>query len=279
MIEAERAQSIGAVPTMQIAMLDAQKQAPRDVTSLRRFNGGGSLMPAPLVERVESAFGARFCNVYGQTECSPIATMIGPHEAVEDKATTVGRALPFTEIRIADPAGGETVPCGTIGEICTRGYHVMLGYHDNPQATAETIDGDGWLHTGDLGSMDERGYVKVEGRLKDMIIRGGENIYAREIEDVLFQHPAVAEAAVVGVPDETWGERVSAFVRRAGDDVTAAELFDWCRTHLAAYKAPTRWVFVDALPLTASGKVQKFVLRNAFVEGAYADATESTGRD
>jgi fatty-acyl-CoA synthase len=267
MIETERAQSIGAVPTMQIALLEAQKTAQRDLSSLQRLVGGGSVMPAPLVERVQSTFGARFCNVYGQTECSPVATMILPDDGVEDKAHTVGRALPFTEIRIVDPATQAVVPCGTVGEICTRGYHVMLGYHDNPEATAEALDRDGWLHTGDLGSMDERGYVKIEGRLKDMIIRGGENIYAREIEDVLFQHPSVAEAAVVGVPDDTWGEQVAAFVRRANDDVTAQELHGWCRQNLAPYKAPSRWVFLDAFPLTASGKVQKFVLRKQLVDG------------
>jgi fatty-acyl-CoA synthase len=279
MVEAERAACIGAVPTMQVALLEAQERSPRDVSSLQRLMGGGSVMPAPLVRRVESTFGARFCNLFGQTECSPVATMVMPDDSVEDKAHTVGRGLPFTEMRIVDPGTGATVPCGVVGEICTRGYHVMLGYHDDAQATAEAIDGDDWLHTGDLGSMDERGYVKVEGRLKDMIIRGGENIYAREIEDLLFKHPAVAEATVVGVPDDTWGERVAAFVRRANDDVTAAELYAWCRENLAPYKAPTRWVFLDGFPLTASGKVQKFVLRNGFVDGTYASTVEATGRD
>jgi fatty-acyl-CoA synthase len=218
----------------------------------------------------------RFCNVYGQTECSPVATMIGPEDSLQDKADNVGRALPHTEVRIVDPSSGAPVPAGVVGEICTRGYHVMLGYHDNEEATAEAIDAEGWLHTGDLGSMDERGYCKVEGRLKDMIIRGGENIYAREIEDTLFRHPAVAEAAVVGVPDERWGEQVAAFVRRNHDDVTAGELHAFCRESLAAYKAPTRWVFLDAFPLTASGKVQKFVLRQRLVDGEYADAAEVT---
>jgi fatty-acyl-CoA synthase len=274
LIETERAVSIGAVPTMQIALLEAQQQVHRDVSSLHRLLAGGSLMPAPLVERVEQTYGARFCNMYGQTECSPVATMIAPDDSLDDKAHTVGRALPYTEVRIVDPATGDTVPCGSVGEICTRGYHVMLGYHDNPQATAEAIDADGWLHTGDLGAMDERGYVRIEGRLKDMIIRGGENIYPREIEDMLFKHPAVAEAAVVGIPDETWGEQVAAFVRRAHDDVTGRELFAWCRQHLAPYKAPTRWVFVETFPLTASGKVQKFVLRKQFVEGAFAASVE-----
>ena len=277
MVEAERAVSIGAVPTMQIAMLESLAQAPRDVSSLQRVIAGGSTMPAPLVERVEKTFGARFCNVYGQTECSPVATMIGPDDALDDKASTVGRALPHTELRIVDPATGGTVPCGTVGEICTRGYHVMLGYHDNPQATAEALDADGWLHTGDLGSMDERGYCRIEGRLKDMIIRGGENIYAREIEDLLFGHPAVAEAAVVGVPDERWGEQVAAFVRRTNEDVTAQELHGFCRANLAPFKAPSRWVFVEGFPLTASGKVQKFLLRKAFVDGEFDRAVEVIG--
>jgi fatty-acyl-CoA synthase len=276
MAETERAVMMGAVPTMQIAMLEAYERAPRDLSSLLRLIGGGSVMPAPLVQRVEETFGVRFCNVYGQTECSPVATMIGPEDSLQDKADNVGRALPHTEVRIVDPSSGAPVPAGVVGEICTRGYHVMLGYHDNEEATAEAIDAEGWLHTGDLGSMDERGYCKVEGRLKDMIIRGGENIYAREIEDTLFRHPAVAEAAVVGVPDERWGEQVAAFVRRNHDDVTAGELHAFCRESLAAYKAPTRWVFLDAFPLTASGKVQKFVLRQRLVDGEYADAAEVT---
>ena len=154
---------------------------------------------------------------------------------------------------------------GEVGEIVTRGYHVMKEYFDNPAATRAAIDADGWLHTGDLGSVDERGYFRIEGRLKEMIIRGGENIYPREIEQVLYAHPGVTDVAVVGVPDDHWGEQVAAFVRPAPDlAVTAEELTAYCRARLAAHKTPRHWVFTDAFPLTASGKVQKFVLREQF---------------
>jgi acyl-CoA synthetase (AMP-forming)/AMP-acid ligase II len=166
---------------------------------------------------------------------------------------------------IADPATGQALPPGAIGEILTRGYHVMKGYFDDPAATSAAIDQDGWLHTGDLGSADQRGYCRIEGRLKEMIIRGGENIYPREIEQLLYAHPAVADVAVVGVPDDHWGEQVAAFIRPAGgESATREELTAYCRAHLAAHKTPSHWVFTDAFPLTPSGKVQKFVLREQF---------------
>ena len=160
------------------------------------------------------------------------------------------------------------MPCGVVGELCTRGYHVMLGYYEMPEATAEAIDADGWLHTGDLASMDDRGHCRIEGRLKDMIIRGGENIFPREIEQRLFGHAAVGDVAVVGIPDEKWGEQVCAFVRTAPGATTDKEELDaHVRAELAAYKAPRIWVFVDEFPMTPSGKVQKFVLRDQFVAG------------
>ena len=170
---------------------------------------------------------------------------------------------------IADPATGQQVPAGTIGEIRTRGYHVMKEYFGDPVATGAAIDAAGWLHTGDLGSADERGYYRIEGRVKEMIIRGGENIYPREIEQVLFAHPAIVDVAVVGVPDDHWGEQVAAFIRPAsGEAVGQDELRSYCRARLAAHKTPVHWVFVDDFPLTASGKVQKFVLRERFAAGA-----------
>jgi fatty-acyl-CoA synthase len=186
----------------------------------------------------------------------------------DDRAATLGRPLPAVEVRIADPADGGTVAPGAVGELCTRGYHVMTGYFDAPEQTAAAIDADGWLHTGDLATMDERGYCRIAGRLKDMIIRGGENIYPREIEDVLFTHPAVAEVAVVGVPDVVWGEQPAAFVRPApGARPTADELDAHCRAHLAPHKTPRHWRFVDAFPLTGSGKIQKYRLREEFSPG------------
>jgi fatty-acyl-CoA synthase len=172
--------------------------------------------------------------------------------------------MPQTEVKIVNPGSGEIVPVGGLGELCARGYLVMNGYHDAPDATAAAIDPDGWYHTGDLASMDDRGYFRIEGRLKDMIIRGGENIYPREIEDVLFSHPGVAEVAVIGVPDQRWGEVVAAFIRPASEPPpTPQDLRAYCREHLAPYKTPVHWQFVDSFPLTASGKIQKFKLRDA----------------
>jgi fatty-acyl-CoA synthase len=185
-----------------------------------------------------------------------------------DRAETVGRPLPRTEVRIADPGDGTaTVPIGTVGEVCTRGYHVMTGYFGAPEETAAVIDSDGWLHTGDLASMDDRGYLRIGGRLKDMIIRGGENIYPGEIEQVLFAHPGVADVAVVGVPDQLWGEQVAAFIRPApGGPPSEDELAEYVRGRLAPHKAPRVWVFVEEFPLTGSGKIQKFVLRDRLIQ-------------
>ena len=178
----------------------------------------------------------------------------------------MGRPLPHTEARIASLRTGETARCGEVGEICARGYLVMSGYLNAPEATAAAVDADGWLHTGDLGSMDDRGYLRIAGRLKEMIIRGGENIYPREIEEVLIAHPAVADASVLGFPDEHYGETVAAAIRLTGPDPAAAaltdELAEFCRARLAPYKVPIRWLITDAFPLTPSGKVRKDALRD-----------------
>jgi len=251
------------VPTMLLAMLEHPAFTSRDLSSLYSLCSGGSTVPAALVRRLESELEAKFTIVFGQTECSPVASMTRADDSTEDKANTLGGPMPNVEVKIIDPESGDTLPAGSLGEYCTRGYHVMLGYFDMPEATAAAIDADGWLHTGDLCRMDERGYCSVEGRLKDMIIRGGENIYPREIEDLLFRHPAVADAAVVGLPDERFGEIVGAFVRDANPDNPASfeELHDYCREHLSPQKTPKVWRRVDTFPLTGSGKVQKFVLR------------------
>jgi len=221
-------------------------------------------VPPELVRQVEAEFGVPFTLTFGQTESSCSITMTRPSDTADDRAETLGRPLPQTEVKIADVATGATVPCGTVGEICTRGYLVMDGYLGDPQATAAAIDADGWLHTGDLGSMDERGYCRITGRLKEMIIRGGENIYPREIEAVLASHPGVAEAVVVGVPDRFWGEVVGAVIRPASDvgeaELAEAGLAEHCRERLADYKTPVRWLFTDAFPLTPTGKIRKDVL-------------------
>jgi fatty-acyl-CoA synthase len=269
LIESEHVQVMGGVPTMLIAMLEHPDFATRDVSSLRAVLSGGATVPAELVRRFEAALGVRFGIVFGQTEASPVITQTLLDDSPEDKAETIGQPHPHQEVKVIDPLTGDIVAPGTIGEICARGYNTMLGYFEMPDATAEAIDGDGWLHTGDLGTMDERGYLRIEGRLKDMVIRGGENLYPREIEELLFSHPAVAEVAVLGVPDAKWGEELAAVVRRAPghEDVGEQELRAFVRERLAPQKAPRIWAFVDELPLTPSGKIQKFVLRDRLVGG------------
>jgi fatty-acyl-CoA synthase len=269
LIESERATHSGGVPTMLIAMLNHPDIATRDLSSLRVVASGGAPVPAVLAQEWERRYGVGFSIMFGTTECSPIISFTRLDDPPAIRTGTLGTPLPHTEVKIADVAGGQPVAVGTVGELCARGYMVMHGYFDDPAATASVIDADGWYHTGDLASMDADGCLRVEGRLKDMIIRGGENIYPREIEDALFRHPAVAEVAVVGRPDPTWGETVAAFVRRTPDaTVDDAELHAHCRTHLAPYKTPTTWVFVEAFPLTASGKVRKNVLRESLITEA-----------
>jgi fatty-acyl-CoA synthase len=255
---------LAGVPTMLIAMLNHPEFDRFELTHLSRVLSGGSPVPPELVHRVEQRFGVQFTAVYGQTELSPVVTQTSPDDSLDDKATTAGRPLPHLEVAIRDPATGQTVPVGQPGEICARGYQTMLSYFDMPERTNETIDPDGWLHTGDLGTLDARGYLRVTGRLKDMIIRGGENIYATEIEQVLFTHPGIRDVTVLGLPDPTWGEIVAAvFVPSDADAVPAVkELHDFCRVRLAPHKTPARWFQAGELPLTGSGKIQKFRLRD-----------------
>jgi fatty-acyl-CoA synthase len=266
LFEAERAAVFAGAPTMMIAMLGHPDFERRDLSCLRAAVSGGAPVPAELVRRVEARLGVRFSIVFGTTECSPLLTQVKLDASAQDRAETLGTPLPQTEIQIADIASGGPVPVGQVGELCARGYLVMRGYHDAPEATAAAIDAEGWYHTGDLASLDSRGYLRIEGRIKDMIIRGGENIYPREIEDVLFDHPAVAEAVVIGIPDPTWGEVVAAYVRPVPGQPkpTPEELRAHCRERLAPYKTPLHWLFVDAFPMTPSGKIQKFKLRESF---------------
>jgi fatty-acyl-CoA synthase len=262
LLEAERGTISGGVPTMLIAMLAHPDLEKRDLSALRCSFSGGSPVPVEVAREFERRAGGRVSIVFGTTETSPIITATGPDDPDELRTGTLGTPLPHTEVMIADPASGTPVPIGELGELCARGYLVMEGYFDAPGATAAVLDADGWYHTGDLASMDADGALRIEGRLKDMIIRGGENIYPREIEELLQTHPAVAEVAVVGRPDATWGETVAAFVRcTAGATPTEEELHAFCRERMSAYKTPATWVFVDAFPLTGSGKIRKNVLR------------------
>ena len=264
LIDTYRGATTLAVPTMLIALLEHPDWEQRDLSSLRVIMTGGASAPAELVRRTKRAFGTDFTISYGQTELCGVITQTAPSDTERDQAETIGRPLPHAEIMVIDPDTGAVLPVGTQGEICTRGYQTMLGYHGQADETASTIDPEGWLHTGDLGTMDARGYVRITGRSKDMIVRGGEKVYTREVEEVLHTHPDVLDAAVLGLPDERWGERVAAAVRvRPGTDAAAvgAELTRFCRDALARYKVPSEWHVLDAFPQTPSGKIQKFVLR------------------
>ena len=263
-----RSNAMVGVPTMLIAMLEHPAFPTADLSSVRSICSGGSTVPAHLVTMLEDKLGAKFTIVFGMTECSPVALMTHTDDLLADKANTLGSPMPGVEVKIVHAANGATLPVGEVGEICTRGYHVMLGYFEMPEATASAIDKDGWLHTGDLGAMDARGYFTIEGRLKDMIIRGGENIYPRELEELLFRHPAVGEVAVIGLPSERWGEEVAAVVRpKPGQPLVKDDLFAYVREHLAPHKAPRHWFTVDGFPLTGSGKIQKFRLREMCAKG------------
>ncbi len=263
-----RGNAMVGVPTMLVAMLEHPSFASSDLSSVKAICSGGSTVPAALVTLFEQKLGAPFTIVFGQTECSPVAAQTMTTDTIEDKAGTIGLPLPNMENKIVNPNTGETCAIGEIGEFCTRGYHIMLGYFEMPDATAAAIDADGWLHTGDLCAMDARGYCTVEGRLKDMIIRGGENIYPRELEELLFRHPKVGEVAVVGLPHEKWGEEVAAFIRPApGATIDKEELSAYMRASLAPHKTPKHWFLVEGFPLTGSGKIQKFKLREGWTKG------------
>jgi fatty-acyl-CoA synthase len=267
--EAYRGTHTLVVPTMLIAMLDHPELAKRDLSSLQTIMSGAASVPASLVRRTIRLLGCQFSILFGQTETHGVISQTRVTDTPEDQADTVGQPLPQLEVKITDVGTGEPVPVGEQGEICCRGYQNMLGYYDMPAETAATIDDDGWLHLGDIGSMDERGFLRVTGRVKDMIIRGGMNLYPAEIEAVLQDHPAIETAAVIGVPDEKWGEQVAAVLRLRADQgrPTAAELAEFLRDQIAPHKVPVFWSFVEALPMTPTGKTQKFVLRQQAADG------------
>ena len=263
----ERATALYGVPTMFIAMLDHPQRAGFDLSSLRTGIMAGATCPIEVMRRVISEMHMGEVQIaYGMTETSPVSIQTGPADELELRVTTVGRTQPQLESKLID-AEGNTVERGEIGELCTRGYSVMLGYWNNPQATRDAIDSEGWMHTGDLAQMDEQGYVRIVGRNKDMIIRGGENIYPRELEEFFFTHPAVADVQVVGIPDAKYGEEIVAWIKfHPGHTANELELQTWCKSRIAHFKAPRFFKFVDAFPMTVTGKIQKFKMREISIQ-------------
>jgi len=263
----EKATALYGVPTMFIAELDHPQRGAFDLSSLRTGIMAGATCPIEVMRRViDEMHMAEVQIAYGMTETSPVSLQTGANDDLERRVTSVGRTQPRLENKVID-ADGNSVPRGEIGELCTRGYSVMLGYWNNPKATAESIDDEGWMHTGDLAVMDEQGYVRIVGRSKDMIIRGGENIYPRELEEFFFTHPAVADVQVIGVPCSRYGEEIVAWVRlHPGHLVTEEELREWARARIAHFKVPRHFRFVDEFPMTVTGKVQKFRMREISVE-------------
>ena len=263
----EKATALYGVPTMFIAELDHPQRSAFDLSSLRTGIMAGATCPIEVMRRViDEMHMAEVQIAYGMTETSPVSLQTGANDDLERRVTSVGRTQPRLENKVID-ADGNSVPRGEIGELCTRGYSVMLGYWNNPKATAESIDDEGWMHTGDLAVMDEQGYVRIVGRSKDMIIRGGENIYPRELEEFFFTHPAVADVQVIGVPCSKYGEEIVAWVRlHPGHPVTEEQLREWARARIAHFKVPRHFRFVDEFPMTVTGKVQKFRMREISVE-------------
>ena len=262
-VEQERCTALYGVPTMFQAILDHRMFSRFDFSTLRTGIMAGSVCPEPLMRRVMTQLHMPEITIcYGLTESSPVMTQTRADDPVGIRARTVGQQMPGVEVTVRDPETGLEVPRGTVGELCCRGYLVMKGYYNMPEATAETIDRDGWLHSGDLGSMDEDGYVVISGRIKDMIIRGGENVYPREVEEFLLNMDGIADVQVVAVPSRRYGEEVGAFIiAREGADVAPEDVRDFCRGRIAWYKIPRYVAVIDAFPLTASGKIQKYKLR------------------
>ncbi len=267
-VQEERCTSLYGVPTMFIAELGADGFEEYDLTSLRTGIMAGSPCPVEVMKRVVSDMHMDEVTIcYGMTETSPVSIQSLPTDDLERRVSTVGTIHPHVEVKIIDPETGATVETGERGELCTRGYSVMMGYWNDAERTAEAIDGGGWMHTGDLATMDAAGYVNIVGRIKDMIIRGGENIYPREIEEYLFTHPDIVDAQVVGVPDPKFGEQVVAWIQvRPGATLTDEDVRDFCRGRIAHYKVPAYIAFIDEYPMTVTGKVQKFRLRDMAIE-------------
>jgi fatty-acyl-CoA synthase len=267
-VQAERCTSLYGVPTMFIGELDHPRFNEFDFSTLRTGIMAGSPCPVEVMKKVQSAMNMGEVTIcYGMTETSPVSTQSAVDDPVDKRVATVGRIHPHVEIKIVDAETGRIVPKGTPGELCTRGYSVMLGYWNNPEATREAIDNARWMHTGDLATMDDEGYLNIVGRIKDMIIRGGENIYPREIEEFLYTHPDISDVQVIGVPSEKYGEEVMAWIKpRESAGLTEEQVAEYCRGRIASFKIPRYWKFVDAFPMTVTGKIQKFKMRETAVE-------------
>src|SRR5262245_22998476 len=267
-VDQERCTALHGVPTMFIAELQHPDFARFSFPALRTGIMAGSPCPIEVMKQVVERMGAHEITIaYGQTEASPVITQTRTDDPLDLRVSTVGRALPNVEVKIVDPETGQETPRGVQGELCTRGFIVMKGYYNMPEATAKAIDADGWLHTGDLATMDDNGYCKITGRLKDMIIRGGENIYPREIEEFLYTNPKVADVQVVGIPDLKYGEEVMAWVKlKEGQSATTEEIREFCRGKIAHYKIPRYVKFTDSFPMTVTGKIQKYKMREVAVE-------------
>ncbi|MCY4622353.1 MAG: AMP-binding protein [bacterium] len=266
-IQQERCTSLYGVPTMFIAELAHPDLGTFDLSSLRTGIMAGSPCPVEVMKQVISEMNMTDVTIaYGMTETSPVSTQTMTTDTIDRRVSTVGRVHPHVEIKIINPDTGETVERGQDGELCTRGYSIMLGYWNDPDRTAESIDADGWMHSGDLATMDPDGYVNIVGRIKDMIIRGGENIYPREIEEYLYGHPAIEDVQVIGIPDEKYGEQVMAWVKlREGAEATGEDIRDFCRGSIAHFKVPEYVKFVDGFPMTVTGKIRKVEMREASI--------------
>jgi fatty-acyl-CoA synthase len=264
----ERCTAMHGVPTMFIAQLEHPDFAKYDLSSLRTGIMAGAPCPPALMKRVMQEMHCREILIgYGQTEASPLSHLTSHDDSLERRTETVGTNLPHQEVKVIDVKSGATLPCGEVGEVCFRGYHVMRGYYGDAEATRKTVDASRWLHSGDLGTMDADGYVRITGRLKEMIIRGGENIYPAEIEEFLFTHPKIAQVGVFGIPDARYGETVMAWVQlHAGEQATEAEIRDYCKGKIAHFKIPQHVWFVDEFPMTVTGKLQKFRMREQALE-------------
>jgi fatty-acyl-CoA synthase len=264
----ERCTSLYGVPTMFIAELEHPEFAHHDLQTLRTGIMAGSPCPVEVMRRVEREMGIEQISIaFGQTETSPVSTFVRVDDTLEHRCSTVGQVMPHTEIKIVDSATGQVVPRGAAGEFCARGYLVMRGYWNDRERTEESIDPAGWMHSGDLATMDERGYVRIVGRIKDMVIRGGENVYPREIEEFLYTHPDIADVQVIGVPDERYGEELMAWVvLRSGAKLSEEDVREFCRGQIAHFKIPRYVKFVEAFPMTVTGKVQKFKMREQAIE-------------